>query len=206
MRPWVPRPPDKARWSHTDINHGHDRSLVSHVEFVGVYPLGQNRFGFRTDVGLTFLEARENVAIPSDEESRRPTSPGGLSLEGEQRPADHDESNEDESDPTFPEHVEIGGVIGVRLPARQNHGGPGVRGLPDPNVPLAGCGWGMHPVELGSPSGQARSPLSWSGACSFRLRSGSLRAHAPGVRATTCGSVRGLSVAHPPRSLLRARV
>ena len=63
----VPRPPDKARWGHTDPNHRRGRPLVAHVEILGFYPLGQNRSGFRTDIGLAFLEAREEIAVPSDD-------------------------------------------------------------------------------------------------------------------------------------------
>ena len=63
-------------------DHGRIRTLVAHVELVGPFPMGQNRSGFRTNVGVTLLEAREKVAVPRDEENRWPTPPGASSLEG----------------------------------------------------------------------------------------------------------------------------
>ena len=97
----VPRLPDNARWGHVDLNYGRARSLQTYMELVGTFPMGQDRLGLRTDVGLTFLEVSENVAFPRDDINHWLASPGGFSLEGMKRPTAHDGSDENEDNPSF---------------------------------------------------------------------------------------------------------
>ena len=119
----VPRPPDEARRGHADFNYCR---AVTYVELVGSLPLGQDRSGLRTDVGLALFKVPEEVAFPRDDKSRWHAPPGGYSWERVQSPTAHGGPGEDEDNPSFSEDGETGGVIGVRPPGGQSNGGPGV--------------------------------------------------------------------------------
>ena len=166
----VPRPPDKARWGHTDLNHGRVRPLVAHVELVGSFPMGQDRFGSRTDVGLTFPGAREKAAVSRDEENCWLTPPGCSSLERMENSTLHDGSNENESNPSFTENGGVGGVIGVRLPGGRVMVSPGFEASPT-LTPLSWSWLGRAPRGTRSPSRAGPAPPSSVGQPSFSIAS-----------------------------------
>ena len=50
---------------------------MADLELVGLFPVGQDRLGFGTDVRLSHNEAVEEVALSHNAESRCPSAEGG---------------------------------------------------------------------------------------------------------------------------------
>ena len=80
---------------------------MADLEFVGHFPVGQDRPGLGTDVRLSHNEAVEEVALPHNAGSRCPPAEGGHGAEGKRRtPAVAMRALEDKDDPSFTEDCE----------------------------------------------------------------------------------------------------
>ena len=77
------------------------------------------------------------MAVASNKEGRELVPTGGLYPERKQWPAHIDGAKENEGNPPFPEHCEIGEVLGVRLPGGQDLGELRVCGFPGPSTSKA---------------------------------------------------------------------